>query len=220
MLSAFVKAIGQIGDPRIVRVLFGAVALSIAVFIGLWVAVSYLLNHTRLFEMAYLNTAIDVLGGLATLVVSWILFPAVASTAVGFFLEGVAAAVDARYYPWRGEPRRQTVVEVVLGSVRFVAILVVLNLLALGFLLVPPLFPFVFFAINGYLLGREYFELVALRRLAPEQAQSLRRAHLWKVSAAGVVIAVLLTVPFANLVAPVVGTAAMVHIFEELRRDA
>lgn len=217
MFSAFVKAVGQLGDRRILRLVLGSVALSAAVFAALWGTVTYLLRHTRLFETTWLEWGIDALGGAATLALSWLLFPAVVSVTIAFFLDGVAAAVDARHYPGRDAPRRQTVAEIVAGSARFVVVLVALNLLALGFLVVPPLFPFVFLAINGYLLGREYFELVALRRLSPTAAEALRRAHVWKVTAAGVVIAMLCTVPLANLVAPIVGTAAMVHIFEGVR---
>lgn len=218
MLAAFVKAFGQLDDPRILRLVLGGVGLSAAVFLGLWGLVSYLLVRTRLFEAVWLDTAVDVLGGLATLAVTWLLFPAVVSTTIALFLEGVADAVEARHYPGRGAARSQTIAEIVAGSARFAAVLVVLNLVALAFLLVPPLFPFVFYGINGYLLGREYFELVALRRLSPQAAHALRVAHAGRVSAAGVAIAVVLTVPLVNLVAPIIGTAAMVHLFEDLRR--
>lgn len=220
MLAAFVKAFGQLDDPRILRLVLGGVVLSAAVFAGLWAAVSTLLIGTRLFEAVWLDTAVDVLGGLATLAVTWLLFPAVVSTTIALFLEGVAGAVEARHYPGRGPARAQGVAGIIAGSARFFAVLVVLNLVALAFLLVPPVFPFVFYGINGYLLGREYFELVALRRLSPEAADALRRAHGRRVTTAGVAIAVILTVPLVNLVAPIVGTAAMVHLFEDLRRAA
>ena len=75
-----------------------------------------------------------------------------------------------------------------------------------------------YLALNGYLLGREYFELVAGRRLPWSTVRALRqrtRARLWL---AGAVIALLLTVPVLNLVAPVVAVAFMVHLFEGLRR--
>jgi uncharacterized protein involved in cysteine biosynthesis len=95
-----------------------------------------------------------------------------------------------------------------------------LNLILLLFLLIPPVFPFVFYGVNGYLLGREYFELVAARRLDPAEARSLRRRHGRTLFIAGVLIAFLLTIPFVNLVAPLVGTAAMVHLFETIRHEA
>ena len=74
---------------------------------------------------------------------------------------------------------------------------------------------------NGYLLSREYFELVALRRIGPVEARALRKAHRGRLFVAGVIITLLLTVPGVNLLAPVVATAAMVHLFEDCRqRDA
>ncbi len=91
------------------------------------------------------------------------------------------------------------------------------NLVILIFLLFPPVFPFVFFGVNGYLMGREYFELVALRRLQPAEAKALRKRHQGTLFAAGVIAAFVLTVPFVNLLAPIIATAAMVHLLEGWR---
>jgi uncharacterized protein involved in cysteine biosynthesis len=76
----------------------------------------------------------------------------------------------------------------------------------------------VFYVLNGYLLGREYYETVALRRLDARLAGELRRRNRWRVFLAGVVITLMLTVPLLNLIAPVIATAFMVHIFEIIRR--
>ena len=93
--------------------------------------------------------------------------------------------------------------------------LIAFNLLALSVsLIVPPLGVITFYLVNGYLLGREYFELVALRRLDPATATALRRRYRWRVLIAGIVIAVLVSIPFVNLLAPVLGTAFMVHVFQ------
>jgi len=100
----------------------------------------------------------------------------------------------------------------------YLGVLIVLNLFLLVFLLLPPLFPFVFYSVNGYLLGREYFELLALRRVGPEEARRLRKAHRGKLFLTGAVMALLLTLPVVNLLAPVVITATMVHLFERWRR--
>ena len=85
-------------------------------------------------------------------------------------------------------------------------------------LFVPPLNLFVFYGLNGYLLGREYFELVAVRRFDVTVVGRLRRRYRGKVFMAGVVIAFLLSLPLINIVMPVVATAFMVHVFEDVRR--
>jgi uncharacterized protein involved in cysteine biosynthesis len=76
---------------------------------------------------------------------------------------------------------------------------------------------FVFYGLNGYLLGREYFETIALRRLSAGEAKELWRKEKRRIFAAGVLITVMLTIPFLNLVAPVVATAFMLHLFQAMR---
>ena len=220
MLAAFVKAIKQLGDPAVRRVLWVSVGLSVLVFALVWTGVAYLLMRTTFFQIGWLDTAIDVLGGFATLAVSWLLFPAVVSTTTGFFLEGVADAVESRHYPNLPQVRSQPLEEAVASAVKFFGLMLLLNLILLPFLLIPPVFPFVFYGVNGYLLGREYFDLVAARRLDPVEARTLRRRHGRTLFIAGVLIALLLTIPFVNLAAPLVATAAMVHLFEAIRHEA
>jgi uncharacterized protein involved in cysteine biosynthesis len=218
VFAAFARAVAQLADARIGRIVLFSVLLSAVLFISLWAGIAYLLTHTAVFASGWLEAAVDVLGGLATIGITWFLFPAVVSATIGLFLDRVAAIVEDTHYPGLPPPRALGIEEMLVTTVRFLAMMLALNLLVLVFLLVPPLFPFVFYAANGYLLGREYFELVALRRIDPNTALSLKRAHRKTLFGAGVVIAVLLTLPLVNLLAPIIGTAAMVHVFESLRR--
>ena len=219
MLSSYIKALDQLSDPAIRRVLWVSIAIAAAVFAVLWGVIDYLLANTALFETGWLEWASDALGYVATLALTWFLFPGVVSAAVGVLLEAVAAAVEARHYahlaPAPGLPLGQSV----LGAVRFLAALIAVNVLILPFLLIAPVFPFVFYAANGYLLGREYFELVALRRVGQKEARALRKANRGRLFVFGAVTAFLLTVPVINLLTPVVACAAMVHLFEAWRGD-
>ena len=110
----------------------------------------------------------------------------------------------------------------VLVAIRFTLVLVIVNLLALPFYLLPGVNLVLFWVVNGYLLGREFFELVALRHLPAAEAQGLRKRHGLRVFLAGVVIALFTTVPVLNLFAPLFGTALMVHTYKGLaaRRPA
>lgn len=220
MLDAFAKAIRQLGDPAMRRVLFFSVGLSLLSFLVIWIAVGFALTHVTFFQTGWLEAAIDVLGGLATLAVSWFLFPTVVSTTTGFFLDGVAEAVERKHYPLLPPARSQPIPEILASSAKFLAVMLSLNIIVLLFLLLPPVFPFVFYAVNGYLLGREYFEVVAARRLDPRAARALRRQNGRTVFAAGVLLALLLTIPVVNFVAPLLGTAAMVHLFAKMQRQA
>jgi len=58
---------------------------------------------------------------------------------------------------------------------------------------------------------------VAQRRLDWRTLARLRRAYRVRLWSAGIVIAVMLTVPILNLIAPVIAICLMVHLFEAMR---
>ena len=217
MFDAYLKAVGQLADPAVRRVAWLSIGVAGAVFAALWTAIGAGLANTAFFEHAWLEWVVDALGGLATLLLTWLLFPGVVSAVVGVLLERVVSAVEARHYPHLTPARGVSALAGVVSAVRFLALVVAVNLGLMVFLFVPPVFPFVFYGANGYLLSREYFELVALRRTDRDTARAVRRAHRGTLFATGVIAAFALTVPVVNLLAPVVVTAAMVHLFETWR---
>lgn len=218
MLAAFAKAFGQLSDSDTRRLIWISIGIAILIFVGLWALVGYILVGTAVFQLVWLEAAIDLLGGLATLVITWLLFPAVLSACIGLFLERVADAVERKHYPALPPVRDVPMREIISATARFLGVMIACNLVILVFLPFPVFFPFVFYAVNGYLLGREYFELVALRRADIAEVRALRDVYRGRLFVAGVVVAVLLTVPIVNLLAPIVGTAAMVHLFEAWRQ--
>ena len=218
MFAAFLKAFGQLADGTTRRSIWLSLGAAIAVFAALWLTIGTAIESTELFASGWLETIVDVLGWAATLVLTWFLFPAVFTVIASLFLERVAGATEARHYADLPEAPGARLGAALGATAGFLAAMVVLNLVMLIFLLIPPLFPFVFYGVNGYLLGREFFELVALRRIGLEEVRHLRKAHRGRLFLAGIVIAFLFTVPGLNLVAPVIATAAMVHLFENFRR--
>lgn len=223
MISALSKAFSQFGDPRIRRVVWLSAGLAIvllaALAVGLWFLIGWLAGLT-----GWLDTLAEWASGFFVVVLAWFMLPAAIGLTIGLFLEDVTNAVEARYYPGLPAVRGQSIREAISAGLKFAAVALALNLVALPFYLlliwVPFLSPILFYTLNGYLLGREYFEAVALRRLDERQAGLLRRAQGGRVFLAGVIIAFLLTVPFVNLVAPVIATGFMVHLFEGMRRRA
>jgi uncharacterized protein involved in cysteine biosynthesis len=234
MIQGLLKAIHQLSDPQLRAIVWRALLLSVVTFLALWGVSWWLLDWAGGGLVADLGTegfwgglieALVELGGLAAvLIASFLLFPAVIGMMQGFFLEDAAKVVEGRHYPELPEAHEQPVLEGVRDAVSLAATTILLNVLILPVYLilslVPPLNVIVFYALNGYLLGREYFEVVAVRRLTPDRVRALRRRHRGRLSAAGVVITLMLTIPLVNLLAPVVATAYMVHVFERLRRDA
>jgi len=95
------------------------------------------------------------------------------------------------------------------------------NLVALAIYLgVAPLAPLVFWIVNGFLLGREYFQLVALRRVDRAEAAALRRKHFATIWLTGTAMAVPLSIPLVNLIVPIAGVAIFTHQFHRVVKDA
>jgi len=220
MFHAISKAAAQLNDRAIQKAMLQTLIAAMIVFIVLWTIVGLTLTSTNLFSIGWLETVIDLLGGLGTLVVTWMLFPGVISVVMAFFLETVAQAVEARHYPHLKPAEGISLGENIYSAVKFLATLIALNVFLLLFLFFPPIFPFVFYAANGYLLGREYFELVSLRRINPQQARDLRKQHKGTVLAFGVLLAVVLSIPVINVLTPILATAAIIHLFETWRNTS
>jgi CysZ protein len=220
MLTALCRAFYALSKPPLRRIVALSLALAVLTFALLWLAVGSVLYNTAFFEWRPLNWLADLMGGLTVVALSWLLFPAVVTLIMSLFLERVAAAVEALDYPGNGPPRRQSIRETLEAMLRLTALTLLLNLLALpAYLLLPGINLFLFLALNGYLLGREYFEMVALRRLDAAATRAARNRFGLRVFLGGVVIAALFALPLVNLAAPVIATAFMLHVFEALSRD-
>lgn len=222
------RALGQLDDARFLRVVARAVAITVLLLAGfVWGGVTlfgWLLPDTVSlpwigqidFAIAWVSWA--ALGLLVLL--SVVLMMPVASVFVGFFLDDVADAVESRHYPALGLVEPLPMTDVILDSLRFLGLMIAVNLVALVIYLLSTIFaPFVFWIVNGFLLGREYFQLVAARRLGHARATQLRKRHFFEIWTLGAIMAVPLSIPLVNLFVPVLGVAAFCHMFHRLYRD-
>lgn len=222
MSSALLKAFLQLPTPPFRRVLLLGLTGSAVIYALLYTAIGWGFAQMRLFGIDWADGLTDLVGGLAVGLLTLMLAPGVMVMVLSFLLDDIAQAVEDRYYPGQPQARRQGWAEVAWGALRFAAVTVLANLVALPVylaLMVVGAGPLAFLLLNGYLLSREYFELVAARRIAPAQADALRRAHLGRLWLGGGFLALMGMVPLLNLLTPLVGTAAMLHEFESLRRQ-
>lgn len=227
ILDDFMKALGQLGDGRFLRVMALGVLLSLALLLGLYAGLIALID---LFIPGSVSVPfVGEIGGLGTLfgwgslvlvlVLSVFLMMPVASAFAAFFLDDVADAVEARHYPGLPKAAGLGIVDTLIDTLGFLGLLLAVNLVSL--VLWPffgPLMPLLSWAINGYLLGREYFTLVAARRLGRAGAAELRRRHAMQVWIAGALMAAPLAFPLVNLVVPVLGVATFTHMAQRLSR--
>lgn len=221
MLTAITRAFGQLDDPRVRRTLWLSIGLTLGLLALVALGVGYGLERIDFTAIPLLETVVAVLGGLGVVVVAFLFFPSLVGLVTSLFLEEVAESVEARHYPALPPARSPGILESIATALRFFVVLAALNLLALILVyFVPLLNLIVFYSLNGYLLGREYFEMVAARRLPRAEVARLRRRHAPRLFLAGAAITVLLTIPVLNLAVPIVATAFMVHVFQGIMKRA
>jgi uncharacterized protein involved in cysteine biosynthesis len=230
VISDAARALGQLGDPRFRRVLLAGVGLSAALLLGLTILLVWLarwlvgpsVTLPWLGELTWLDEAAGLAVIPVALVGSVFLMVPVASAFTGLFLDRIAAAVEDRHYHGLPPARAVGWGETARETAGFLGLVVGVNALALiAYLVLAPLALFVFWAVNGWLLGREYAQMVAMRRMPRAEAAAWRARHRGRIWATGVLMAVPLSVPVLNLLVPVVGAATFTHLFHRLSgRDA
>jgi uncharacterized protein involved in cysteine biosynthesis len=216
MIKALLLGFRQLADPAIGRLLLRCVLLTLATVIALIVGVAALLFGLDLTGLTWLDPILATAGSALVLVLAWLLFPIVVALILGLFAEDVIRVVERRHYPNLPAAPGMSLAAQTYAGARFVLVALLLNLLALPLYLVPGANLPIYRGLNGYLLGREYFELVAGQRLQLREVAQLRRERRGRLWLAGVAIAAMLVIPVFNLVAPVVAIAFMVHLVAPL----
>ena len=225
ILASFGDALGQLTDPRFRSVLLRGIGLTIVLLLGVYAfvffGVSWLLPDTLSLPLIGEVTFVDTLlswGSLVLMVVlSVFLMVPVASAFTGLFLDDVADAVEAKHYPSLATAPRVPLGAAMRETLGFLGILVGANLLALiAYLVLAPIAPLCFYALNGSLLSREYFRMIAIRRLGRDGAKTAYRRRLGTIWVAGALMAVPLTIPIVNILVPILGAATFTHLFHRL----
>ncbi len=224
----FLRALGQLGDGRFLRVILLGVALALALLFGLYAL--FLLAIQALtpdaVDLPWLGTVEGVhqFLGWASLAfmlgLSIFLMVPVAGAFSGLFIDDVAAAVEARHYPFL-PPATPDGRSALVETLNLLGLILVVNVIGLVVLLplTGPFYTFAFWGLNGLLLGREYFMTVALRRLPREEAKAMRKRNFGAIWAAGTLMSIPLTVPLVNLIVPVLGAATFTHLYHRLAAE-
>lgn len=210
------KAFGQMPDPAFRKVLLLSLALTAVLLVALGFLAALGIGMIPEFGWLWVNDLVGWIAGFGLVLGSiWLLVP-VTSMFIGIFLDQVADAVEAKHYSTDPPARDQPISETLVVALRFTLVMIVANLLVLPLYLLPVANLAIFYGLNGYLIGREYFEMVAMRHMPPAEARALRKTHSLRVTLAGIVIALPLLIPLVNLLVPLFGAAFMVHVFKRL----
>ncbi|MBA4209338.1 MAG: cysteine biosynthesis protein CysZ [Parvibaculum sp.] len=220
MLSDALRAFRGIFAPPYRRVMWLTLAITFGVLVLFGAGLQWALAALPAFgpDLAggWVDAAIEFIARFLAVIVLIPLVHPVVSLVAGLFLETIAARVEEEDYPADPPGTDQPFWQSVVVALRFTLVLIIVNLLALPFYLLPGVNLALFWIVNGYLLGREFFELVALRHLAPAEVEAMRARHRFRIFLAGVIVALFTTVPILNLLAPLFGTSLMVHTYKGL----
>ena len=228
ILTSFLKAVAQLPDPRFRSVLWRGIALTIALLIGLYAGLLWLIEWLTtepitlpgVGEVTWLGDLLSWGSLGVVLLLSVFLMVPVASAITSLFLDEVAQAVEDKHFTNLPIVPSVPFSEGLRDTVNFLGVLVAANIFAFVLYAIFPFAAFlIFYALNGFLLGREYFQLAAMRRIGRSAAKDLRKQHQGKIWLAGCLMAVPLSFPLINLVIPILGAATFTHLYHAVSRD-
>jgi len=159
---------------------------------------------------------LSIMAGIGIVTGALFLMPAVTAFVGSFFVDEVADAVEREHYPAEPPGRALPIFRALIEGVQFAVLALAVYLCALPFLFLAGLGVVILLLANAYLLGREYFELAAMRFHPPHDAKAMRKANATYIFLAGLVIAVFVSIPLVNLTTPIFAMAFMVHVYKRL----
>ena len=231
ILDAARRSLANLFAPETRGVFWKVLGLTALVLVVLWFA---LRESFLAFAMPWLSAAmpdvpdwagwltfvIGIFASLGLALALALLLAPVTAIIAGFFLDDVAEVIEKRDYPTEPAGKALPMGEAILGSVKFLGVVILGNIVALFLLFIPGVNLIAFFLVNGYLLGREFFEFAAMRFRTPAEARLFRSKHSSTVFLAGLLIAGFLAIPIVNLLTPLFAAGLMVHLHKLVsRRD-
>ncbi|HYF08297.1 MAG TPA: EI24 domain-containing protein [Acetobacteraceae bacterium] len=212
MPAALLLAFGQMGDPAFLRPLIKGVLGALLALAALAWGTTELAAWLAAGRAGWVSAVAQAIGAGAGLLLAWWLFLPVSVAIASLFVAEVAMAVERRHYPDLPPARGASTAAQIRWGIRFGAIMLLVQLLLLPLLLVPVAGFTIALVISAWMLGIGVFESTAQLRLGIADAHAARRARRFSVWLLGVALALMGLVPALNLLVPVLGTAAAVHL--------
>ncbi len=208
------RALAQLDDPVFLGVVARSVGWSLLCFAALHIGTIWMVH--RLLDLhGWIAWTVDVFGSIAaSLLALWLFLPVAAAIGTLYF-DRIAFAVERRFYPWMSPPRGAPMTEQVWDGIAVALRVLLLSIVALVLaLMLPGVGLLLGWLVSSYAIGRGLFVAAAMRRMPQFAAESLYRDQRGAVLVVGAILAAVSYIPFANLLIPVLGTAAMVHVLD------
>jgi CysZ protein len=227
ILDAARLSVANLFAPETRSVFWKVLGLTVLVLIGLWFAlrsafIAFVFPLVTGFfpDMpdwaGWLGFVFAIAAGIGLALGLALLMSPVTALIAGLFLDDVAEIVEKRDYPEDVPGAALPLGPAITSSIKFLGVVILGNIGALFLLFIPGVNLIAFFLVNGYLLGREFFEFAAMRFRSPQEARLFRAKHASTVFLAGLVIAAFLAIPVVNLLTPLFAAGLMVHLYKRI----
>ncbi len=231
MIEAAVKALAEILSPPMRSILWRSIGLALVLITVLSIGLQRLLSwlatsgegwaeaalgpgaHTPLYVLSWI---VSVAAGLGIVFGAILLMPAITSLVASLFVDEIADHVEREHYPAERPGAALPFALAMHEGIKTAALTILVYLVALPFVFLAGAGFLIFFIATAWLLGREYFELAAMRFRPPYEAKAMRRDNAATIFAAGLIIAAFVSIPIVNLATPLFGMALMVHMHKRL----
>jgi CysZ protein len=220
MFASFSRAFASLFDPALLRVVLKSLLLTILLFAVLLAAIEFALHVLPTMGAPEVNRALELVAPILAIMGFFAMGAPVAAIFASFYLDEVAEAVEARCYADDLKAPGAPFLTGLSAGLRLAGLVVGADLLLLPMdVFLPGIAQIATIAVNGFLLGREYFELAALRHLPRRETAALRKKNSARVFGAGLVISILTVIPLVNFIAPLYGAALMVHLYKRIAHE-
>lgn len=220
LLQSARLAISQLFSKPFRKVFWSSIGYTILLLIAAWFVLESVVSSLLLPYLGpwpWVATAIVWLMGTGMFIGAGFLIAPVSAIFAGIFLDDIALKVETKYYPNDPPGRELPISEAVWLASKFTVLVIIANLIALLLVLLPGINMMIFFFLNGFLLGREFFQFAAMRFASEEDVKVLRKANEGVIFLGGMIIAGFMAIPLLNLTTPIFAAALMVHIHKNCR---
>jgi CysZ protein len=233
MLDDAIQALTQMFSRPLRAVLWKSIGLALALIIVVGIVLDRLIVWLVGTGSTSVETALGPHADLPVTAIAWLLsvaaslgviagsvllMPAVTAFVASFFADQIAEEVERVHYPADPPGVALPLWRAIVEGGKTALLAIVVYLFAAPFLLIAGSGAVIFFLATAWLLGREYFELAAMRFRPPRDATALRKRNAAAVYVGGLIIAGFVSIPIVNLATPLFATAFMVHVHKRLGR--
>ena len=213
----FAKTFRSLKHANLWGLMMACAGLTVVVALIAVVGLTWGTAHLVTIQTGWLDTLVNWIVGILLGIGGWFMLPALSVFIAALFQEKTILYVERIAYPDTARRESPPFWSELFADLKFTVWAVFLNLLVL------PLYFFgigfiVSMLLNSYLLGREFFEIVAGYHIGKPQAKTLGQQHRAALYGGGAILTVMTLVPLLNLFVPIIAIVWMVHVYHGLRQ--